>query len=236
MSLVYLRLFSVNIFEKKVGFWRGYAIIEESRRYMEEKSPENRAQQAQQEKPKKRKKSKTNWPATIGTSLLLTAIVLIICFFLQGETKVTNNDVAVEASKSLACEVEGAQYPFFKYDNATKKTTKVNAIFNGDKLDTISLIQELYYNSSDEIVRSEAENHAALNLKTQGEGLGPDAFGANYAKLSDRLKFSMYAKAEQLKYETVKYFELDWVESGTYNLPTMEKIYTEKGFDCKTIN
>ncbi len=203
---------------------------------MEEKSPENRAQQAQQEKPKKRKKSKTNWPATIGTSLLLTAIVLIICFFLQGETKVTNNDVAVEASKSLACEVEGAQYPFFKYDNATKKTTKVNAIFNGDKLDTISLIQELYYNSSDEIVRSEAENHAALNLKTQGEGLGPDAFGANYAKLSDRLKFSMYAKAEQLKYETVKYFELDWVESGTYNLPTMEKIYTEKGFDCKTIN
>ncbi len=203
---------------------------------MEESSPVYRAQQAQQEKPKKRKKSKTNWPATIGTSLLLTAIVLIICFFLQGETKVTNNDVAVEASKSLACEAEGVQYPFFKYDNATKKTTKVNAIFNGDKLDTISLIQELYYNSSDEIVASEAENHAVLNLKTQGEGLGPDAFGANYAKLSDRLKFSMYAKAEQLKYETVKYFELDWVESGTYNLPTMEKIYTEKGFNCKTIN
>lgn len=217
-------------------FWRVYVIIEESRRYMEEKSPENRAQQAQQEKPKKRKKSKTNWPATIGTSLLLTAIVLILCFFLQGETEVTDNGSTAEASKSLACEVEGVQYPFFKYDNATKKTTKVNAIFNGGKLDTISLIQELYYNSSDEIVTSEAENHAVLNLKTQGEGLGPDAFGANYAKLSDRLKFSMYAKAEQLKYETVKYFELDWVESGTYNLPTMEKIYTEKGFDCKTIN
>lgn len=212
---------------KKAVFCCGCAIIEESRRYMEEDFSEKR---------RKNRRGKTNWPATIGTTLLLTAIVLIICFFLQGETKVTNNDVAVEASKSLACEVEGVQYPFFDYDNSTKKTTKINAIFNGDKLDTISLIQELYYNSSDEIVRSEAENHAALNLKTQGEGLGPDAFGANYAKLSDRLKFSMYAKAEQLKYETVKYFELDWVESGTYNLPTMEKIYTEKGFDCKTIN
>ncbi len=183
-----------------------------------------------------RKEGKTNWPATIGTSLLLTAIVLILCFFLQGETKVTDDGGTVESSKSLACEVEGAQYPFFDYDNSTKKTTKINAVFNGDKLDTISLIHELYYNSSDEIVRSEAENHATLNLKTQGEGLGPDAFGANYAKLADRLKFSMYAKAEKLKYETVKYFELDWVESGTYNLPTMEKIYTEKGFDCETIN
>lgn len=183
-----------------------------------------------------RKEGKTNWPATIGTSLLLTAIVLILCFFLQGETKVTDDGGMVESSKSLACEVEGAQYPFFDYDNSTKKTTKINAVFNGDKLDTISLIHELYYNSSDEIVRSEAENHATLNLKTQGEGLGPDAFGANYAKLADRLKFSMYAKAEKLKYETVKYFELDWVESGTYNLPTMEKIYTEKGFDCETIN
>ncbi len=203
---------------------------------MEEKSPENRAQQAQQEKPKKRKKSKTNWPATIGTSLLLTAIVLILCFFLQGETKVTDSGTTVEASKSLTCEAEGMQYPFFEYDNSTKKTTKINATFSGNKLDTISLIQGLYYNNSDEIARSEAENHSALNLKTQGEGLGPDAFGANYAKLSDRLKFSMYAKAEKLEYETVKYFELDWVESGTYNLPTMEKIYTEKGFNCETIN
>lgn len=203
---------------------------------MEENSPVHRAQQAQQEKPKKRKKSRTNWPATIGTSLLLTAIVLIICFFLQGETKVVNNGATVESSKSLVCEAEGKQYPFFKYDNATKKTTKINATFNGEKLDTISLIQELYYNSSDEIVRSEAENHAALNLKTQGEGLGPDAFGANYAKLSDRLKFSMYARAEKLTYETVKYFELDWVESGTYNLPTMEKIYTEQGFNCSAKN
>ncbi len=148
----------------------------------------------------------------------------------------TDSGTTVEASKSLTCEAEGMQYPFFEYDNSTKKTTKINATFSGNKLDTISLIQELYYNNSDEIARSEAENHSALNLKTQGEGLGPDAFGANYAKLSDRLKFSMYAKAEKLEYETVKYFELDWVESGTYNLPTMEKIYTEKGFNCETIN
>ncbi len=202
---------------------------------MEESSPENRAQQAQQEKPKKRKKSKTNWPATIGTTLILTAIALLLCFFLQGETKVSPNKTILETSQSLACEAEGIQYPFFNYDNSTRKTTRVNATFSGEKseLNTISLIHELYYNNSEAIERSEAENHATLNLKTQDEGLGPDAFGANYAKLSDRMKFSMYAKASELKYETVKYLELDWVESGVFNLPTIEKIYTSKGFTCE---
>ncbi len=204
---------------------------------MEEKSPENQVgNQTQQEKPKKRKKkSKTNWPATIGTTLILTAIVLFLCFFLQGETKITDNGGTTTVTKSLSCEIEGVQYPFFDYDNSTKKTTKINATFDNDELNTISLVHELYYNSSDEVTRSEAENHAALNLKTQDEGLGPDYPGANYAKLSNpnRLKLSLYIQGKKLNYGTVKYFELDWVESGTYNLSTVEKIYTEKGFKCE---
>lgn len=190
---------------------------------MEEKSP-----------TKKKKKSKTNWPATIGITLVLMVAAIAVCVTLsmQGKTKVTDNTAGPETSEALTCEVEGVVYPFFKYDESEKKTTKINAIFQDGVMSTISLIYSLYYNNSEQIVKSEAENHAALNLKMQNEGLGPDAFDANYAKLKDRLKLSLYAEAKKLNINTVKYFELDWVESGKYNMATVQANYEDRGFKC----
>jgi len=178
------------------------------------------------------KKSGTNWPLVMVISFFLTVTVSIICLLLQGETKVTRDWPEPKTSISLVCETEGRLYPFFVYDNSTKKTTKINIIFKDNVIYAASLIHELYYNTSEEIEKSEAENHAAFNLKTQGEGLGPDIFEANYAKLSNRLKMSLYAKADIINFETVKYLELDWGESENYNLETVRKIYESKDYHC----
>lgn len=178
------------------------------------------------------KKSKTNWPATIGITLILTAIVFFVCLFLQSETKTTGNWPEPEISESLTCEVEGRLYPFFNYDNSEKKITKINAIFKNDNINTVSLVHKLYYDNDEQIIKSEAENHAAMNLKTQAEGLGPDALGANYSRLSDSLKMSLYVRNDDINSNTVKYFELDWVDDGAYNLMTTKAIYEKKGFVC----
>ncbi len=185
-------------------------------------------------KKKRRKAGKTNWLATAGISLILIAAALLVCFFLNGKTTVTGGWPEPETSESLSCEAEGRAYPFFRYDNSTKKTTKITAVFKNDVLKTISLVHELYYNSSAEITQSEAENHAALNLRMQDERLGADALGANYAKLEDRMKMSLFADADKLNSGTVKYFELDWTESGEYNLATARKNYEAKGYKCAT--
>ena len=188
-------------------------------------------EEKQASSPKKvKKKSKTNWFLTIGISLILTAVVLAICFFLQGETKVTGNWPEPETTESLTCGVEGLAYPLFKYDNSDKKTTKVTVIFSDDRLKTISLVQQQYYNSSSEIERSEAENHAAMNLRMQDEGLGADALEMHFARLADNLKMSLYADAAKINGSTAKYFELEGVSK--YNKATIQAAYEQKGFGC----
>ncbi|MBR3248740.1 hypothetical protein IKF89_01785 [Candidatus Saccharibacteria bacterium] len=183
---------------------------------------------------KVKKKSKTNWYLTIGISLLLTAVVLAICFFMQGETKTSGDWPELETSESLSCEVEGLAYPLFKYDNSDRKTTKVSMVLNNGKLRTISLVYQLYYSDSSKIERSEAENHAAMNLRMQDEGLGPDALGMNFARLADSMKMSLYADASALNGGTVKYFELDNVSK--YDLGTLRTAYEQKGFGCVAKN
>ena len=179
---------------------------------------------------KLRKKNKSSWFLIIGIGLLLVAVILAIYFFLRGETKVTGGWPEPETSESLSCEIEGLAYPLFKYDNSNKETTKVDVIFDDDKLKTISLVQQQYYDNSGEIERSEAENHAAMNLRMQDEGLGPDALEMNFARLTDSLKMSLYADAEKINGSTVKYFELDGV--GKYDRNTIQMAYEQKGFDC----
>lgn len=179
-----------------------------------------------------KKEGRVNWPVTIGIIMILAVLIFVACIFLQGETKTTGNWPKPYRSESLTCNIEGAEYPFFKYDNSKKKTTKINVEFENDNLNIISLVYLVYYDDSDQIIKSEAENHAAMNLKIQAEGLGSDALGANYARLKDSFKMSLYATKKDLNINTVKYFELDWIESGIYDLATTKAIYEEKGFVC----
>lgn len=177
-----------------------------------------------------KKNGKTNWYLTIGICLFLVAIALIVCFFMRGETKTNGGFPEPEVSESLSCEIEGLVYPLSGYDNSERKTTKVSMVFDDDKLKTISLIYQLYYNNNEEIAKSETENHAAMNLRMQSEGLGPDALGMNFAKLSNNLKMSLYAKVSELDSGSAKYFELENVNK--YDLDVLKKFYEQKGFGC----
>ena len=176
---------------------------------------------------------KINWALWVGMLLVIVAIVLLGWFFLKGETKVSGNWPEPETAQSIACEAEGVLYPFFKYDNSDKKTMTIKAIFKNDVLYSIALTSMLYYSDATKIERSESENHAAVNLKSQAEGLGADVMNSKYSKLGDGMKMSMYALAKNVTSETAKYLMLD-VNPGNsqYSLSLIKEIFTKKGFNC----
>ena len=67
-------------------------------------------------------------------------MVLILFYFMQGSSTTTDSGGISETVESLSCEGEKYDYPFFKHmEGVDEKSTKVNAIFNDDKLNTISL-------------------------------------------------------------------------------------------------
>lgn len=176
---------------------------------------------------------KTKWLILIGVILILIAGILLLCFLLKGEVTTSGNWPEPETTESLSCEIIGLDYPFFEFNNSTKETTEINAVFKDDELDTISLVQKLFYDNVDSITKSEAINHASMNLSFADSNLDADAFKANYAKLSDNLKMSLFAERKELNNLSAKYFLLDEAH-GQYDRPVVETLYTTKGFSCTT--
>ena len=188
------------------------------------------------EETTKKSKSKTSHKLVyVGIALICIALVLIIMFGLQGETKISGNFPNPEKTSSLHCEVVGHSYPFFTYDNSKKRTIEVDAVFTGNNLDMVALVYTLNYDDEDTIKESEAVNHAAMNKHFAEDNLGHDLFGSTYTVLSDGVKYNISAKADEIKSsEEAKYFLLDGTgsENTSYTIDSMEKIYRQKGLKC----
>ncbi|MBQ3348646.1 hypothetical protein IJG90_03990 [Candidatus Saccharibacteria bacterium] len=179
------------------------------------------------------KKRFDNWPLVAGILLFVVAGVLIIWFFLHGETTVTGGFPEPESSESISCEVTGKVNDIFNIDDTSKVTTRVTATFLESKLSSISLVYSLYYNDSTAIGASESKNHAAINLATQSEGLGSDIFNLHFNKLTDRLEIRLYTEADNINNKNSKYLMMNGLsDDGAYTKTLIEKIYESQGFKC----
>lgn len=170
------------------------------------------------------------WFMVVGIALIAIAIITFLAFLMHGEVKVDGAYSGLKETQSMTCNVDGMRYPFFRYDNSIDKKTFINIIFNDDALESISLVYTLNYSNNEDIRASEAENHGAMNLRFQAEGLGPDALGAKYACLSSEMKMSLYATKSEVNAKTDKYFYLNDIDG--YTLSSIQKAYERLGFDC----
>lgn len=176
---------------------------------------------------------KKNWPVFIGIILIVIAGLLLFWLFASGKTTTSGNWPDPVTSESLSCEVSGLQYPFFTFDKSSKKTTKINIVLAGSKLHSLALIHELYYNDVDDIVGSEAINHAALNLSFAGSGLPSEALGANFSRLDNEVKLSLFIKADEINEKNSKYFLLDEITLSANNvIDKIKQRYEDEGFIC----
>lgn len=186
------------------------------------------------QKDKKKKKSKTDWLGSIGLTLILTAVALLIWFFLNGQTKVSGEYTGAVRTSSLTCKVDNVMYPIFTVDDATKKETEVKVLFSEERMKSISLTETLYYNSLEEAKRSEAHNHAAMNESFGAAGLEADAFNANYVAQEDRMSMTLYATSSEYNEITAKYF----FTKGTNKNSSMEeftKALNSQGLSCHIV-
>lgn len=177
----------------------------------------------------------------IGVVLLIIVIVVIIIILMKGTTTESGGYPNPESTKSLACNSETFEYPFYRYDHSTKKTTVITATFENDRLNRISLTYTLFYPTEAEIITSEAENHAAMNISFSDAGLGPDSFGANYRQLladtsSLSMAMTMTTLADSIRDIGAKYFMLNDVENKDYTLSDVRTAYRNAGFKCEVNN
>ena len=181
-----------------------------------------------------KEEKKNNNGVIIGVIIFVIIIIGLIIFFLtQGSSTTTGNYPDNVSDKSLTCTATNIDYPFFAYDKSNKKEAEINVLFSKDKLRSISLAYSLYYDNAQDIVGSEAHNHAAMNISFGEYHLGADAFNANYAKLEDRMRMSLYASGSDITTTALRYFLIN-TESVPEKITIFQNIYQNKGFKCET--
>ena len=183
---------------------------------------------------------KKYWPV-FAVTLGVVVIIIVLIMLMNGSTTTSGGGSSSEATRSLACTSESFDYPIYTYDYSTKKETVITATFNDDRLNRISLTHTLYYSSEEQIERSEAVNHAAMNISFANNNLEPDSFGANYRTLvSDpsalSLAMTMTTQADNIREEGAKYFMLQDVTNKDYTLEDLRTTYRNAGFKCEVNN
>lgn len=178
-------------------------------------------------------KKKKNWiiPA-LGTIII---VLITSMFLLGGSTTTTKNEQPTEKSDSISCEVSNLSYPIFTYNDSTRQETRINAIYNNDRMQSISLIHTMYYDNARSITTSEAKNHAAMGLSYSSDGLRADAYNTLYTKLSDSMRMTLYASGQDINSVAAKYFMIS-SDPTTTTLEELQNNYIKQGFDCKIVN
>lgn len=172
---------------------------------------------------------------TIGVTFVLIAIIVLCVVWVAnifgGKIVITNTDQTSIKSSSLTCISGDIKYPFFEYDNSTKKQLKIIASFFDNSLKVITLNYELNYDDVNEINRSEAQNHAAMNISFGKNGFSTDAFNANYTKMSDSFRFSLFTEGSNINSNSGRYFMMNTEELPT-TLQQYKTFYSGVGFRC----
>ena len=184
---------------------------------------------------KKRVKSR-GWLMLASVILIFVAIVIFLIAALNGKTVVTGEFDGNKVTETLVCESERVNYPFFKYDNSNSKSLKINAIFEDEKIGSISLFYKLNYSNEEMAKKSESVNHAAMSESFASDGMKFDDLNSKYSFLDNSLQMSLYAKNSELNEKSLRYFMLyNIYEVGNLTKEEMAKIYNNAGLDCEII-
>lgn len=179
-----------------------------------------------------KKNVNSGWLVAIGLLLVAISIISAVLFLLNGETKVTGNWSGSETSESLTCKGSNIDYPVFSSDRVNSET-KINAVFNGDTITSISLLRQETYNNAREAKVQSDSHEFDLNSSFANNGQKAYALNANFSINETRIQMSLYASGNDLSNKTAKYFLLDVLPSGGVN--AYEKQFKNKGFVCETI-
>lgn len=179
-----------------------------------------------------RKKKDKKWILILlGIICIVIAFVLLIIFLLQGNTKTISEGGSIEPTEAITCTSDEVIYPFFKSNDAKSRSMKINAIFDNDKLDIITLTYKLEYDDAKQAEQSSAENHASLNTQFAEDSLGADALDTHFSLLKNAMQLSLHADAKEVTGITSKYFLID-NSSGNHKKDSLTKMFNSKGLDC----
>lgn len=172
-------------------------------------------------------------------AIIIIFIVLVVALFelMGGQIVTSRQTVETVQGSSLVCKSKNV-YPIFSYDLSKDKELKIIVGFYNNKINAISLTYDLYYDDAKQIMASETNNHAAMNIDFSKNNLSSDSYNANYSKLEDRMRMALYTNVNEVDNNIARYFliNLDDKSAIPRTLVEYQKNYETQDFTCEINN
>jgi hypothetical protein len=176
----------------------------------------------------KTNKKNIGWILPVIFIILIVVVFVMLWFLMRGRTTITGNGSETEQTRAISCSVSNLDYPFFDFNESSEQSTRINATFKGNKIESISLIHKMAYEDPTTLKKSEASNHAAMN-NSFGNILGADALGVTYDTANGEFQMTLYATKGELNEHSRKYFLF---EVPLANMQEYVDHYERQGFKC----
>lgn len=185
-------------------------------------------------KEESKKHKENNRLTKVGLSLIFVAVILLILYFLHGETTIEKGYLGIDGSDAFSCSANDVDYFFTDSPQSFGNTVTINAIFLNDELRNIFIIYSLLYAEEIDSLHGTSRLGIAMDKEFGKNSINPDNFNATYSTHDKRAQMTMYAKADEINTITGKYFMTNGI-AKTYQVMLNE--YINAGFECsETIN
>lgn len=169
-----------------------------------------------------------------GLLLLTVAVVLFVLFLLSGEVKFVRQEQEEVLSKSLACRASDVKYSFFKYSDYLENSTKVNILFEDNKLKSISFLYISDYIDNVSLKNSKDINESSMKESIYEDGINDQDLSITYSYYDNKMSLSLYAIGDGFNAKVSKYFLLEGLNHESKINSFIEK-YEKQGFSCEEV-
>ncbi len=186
------------------------------------------------------KKGKT-YRLWAGLALLVAVIVLAVVIVVNAMGGKSTGDVTISGGSTvegLSCKNRTLIHPAFSSKPAISYSNKITAIFNDNKLSSISLLAEGIYETEKMAEEGKAFAEAAYNI-TLTDKLGEkiDVFSHSFSVNGERLQLAQTTRdIGKINTNTVMYFLLEQGTSISRSLSGLKSQYETAGFTCEKTN
>ena len=174
----------------------------------------------------------------IGIGLLLMAIIIIMIIMVNAMNGKETGDVVISGETTingLICKDKTLAHPAFSTKPAISYVNTITAIFRDDKLSSISLLSEAFYETEQLARGAEASAMADYNLTLNRKyNEDDDIFSRHFTVNGVKLQLAQTTRdISKINSNTVVYFLLDQGTNISRSFSELKKQYENKGFSCE---
>lgn len=172
---------------------------------------------------------------------IVVAVILLVAWLLNSRSETRySSDKAEENTSSLDCTISSLTEDISNvFDYGTPETTscQIKMIFKNDKLDVLTFGYNGTY-SSEKLAEDEMSRmHADYNGYMSGHNLSQSLLNPTFTRDKETVKITLYSEKGKIDNITAPFFFItsdEFALSKDYSEKTMNKIYENKGFSCKS--